>query len=214
MNWAWDHKSQLGHMIADHLYMSLVPLLIGSLLAVPLGLFLARTYWPRATVLGVCAVLEAIPVLSWFVFLPAVIDTTVPEKINVIVALTLLVFAMMTQCIAAAATEVPEDLRITAEGLGFTAIRRSLQVDLPVAMPGVIAGLRTAAVSCIGLVTLAALIGVGGLGKGLVEGFSAHDEPEVLSTTVAVVVLAVAAENLLVRAQTYFLPWSRLAPVR
>jgi osmoprotectant transport system permease protein len=201
-------------MIGDHLYLSLVPLLLGFLLAVPLGLFLARTYWPRATVLGVCAVLEAIPALSWFVFLPALINTTVPEKINVIVALTILVFAMMTQCITAAAALVPDDLRNTAEGLGFSTLRRSLQVDLPVAMPGVIAGLRTAAVSCIGLVTLAALIGVGGLGKGMVEGFSADDEPEILSTTVAVVVLAFAAENLLVRAQRHFLPWSTLAPVR
>jgi len=214
MNWGWDNKSELGHMVGDHLYMSLVPLLIGFVLAVPLGLFLARTSWPRASVLGLCAVLEAIPVLSWFVFLPAVIDTTVPEKINVIVALSILVFAMMTQCIAAAAARVPDELRTTAEGLGFSPIRRAVQVDLPVAMPGVIGGLRTAAVSCIGLVTLAALIGVGGLGKGMVEGFAANDEPEVLSTTVVVVVLAVVAENLLVRAQQHFLPWSRLAPVR
>jgi osmoprotectant transport system permease protein len=132
----------------------------------------------------------------------------------VIVALTIMVFAMMTQCIAAAAAQVPDDLRATAEGLGFSTIRRALQVDLPVAMPGVIGGLRTAAVSCIGLVTLAALVGVGGLGKGMVEGFTANDEPEILSTTVAVVVLAVVAESLLVRAQQHFLPWSRLAPVR
>jgi osmoprotectant transport system permease protein len=214
MNWAWENKSAFGHMIGDHLYMSLVPLLLGFLLAVPLGLFLARTYWPRATVLGLCAVLEAIPVLSWFVFLPAVINTTVPEKINVIVALTLLVFAMMTQCIAAAAAKVPEDLRFTAEGLGFSTLRRSLQIDLPVAMPDVIVGLRSAAVSCISLVTLAALIGVDGLGKGMVDGFSANDEPEILSTTVAVVVLAFAAEKLLVRAQEHYLPWSTLAPVR
>jgi osmoprotectant transport system permease protein len=214
VNWAWDNKSDFLRMIGDHLYLSLVPLVIGFLLAVPLGLFLARTYWPRSTVLGVCAVLEAIPALSWFVFLPAVINTTVPEKINVIVALTILVFAMMTQCITAAAALVPEELRSTAEGLGFSTIRRSLQVDLPVAMPSVIAGLRTAAVSCIGLVTLAALIGVGGLGQGMVDGFSANDEPEILSTTVAVVVLAVAAEKLLVRAQQQFLPWSTLAPVR
>jgi osmoprotectant transport system permease protein len=214
MNWAWDNKSQFLHMIGDHLYMSLVPLLLGFLLAVPLGLFLARTYWPRGTVLGVCAVLEAIPALSWFVFLPAVINTTVPEKINVIVALTILVFAMMTQCITVAAAKVPDDLRATAEGLGFSTLRRALQVDLPVAMPDVVAGLRTAAVTCIGLVSLAALIGVDGLGKGMVEGFSANDEPEILSTTVAVVVLAFAAENLLVRAQRHFLPWSTLAPVR
>ncbi|HZE66931.1 MAG TPA: ABC transporter permease subunit [Sporichthyaceae bacterium] len=214
MSWAWDNRGFLGRMCGEHLYLALVPLLIGFLLAVPLGLFLARARWGRPAVLGFCVVLEAIPVLSWFVFLPAIIDTTVPEKINVLVGLTLLVFAMMTQSISAAVAAVPDELRATAEGLGFTTLRRAFQVDLPVAMPVVIGGLRTAAVSCISLATLAALIGVGGLGKVITEGYSTGSEPEVLSAIAAVVVLAVAAENLLVRAQRYFLPWSTLAPVR
>jgi osmoprotectant transport system permease protein len=214
VSWAWENRSFLGRMTGEHLYLALVPLLIGFLLAVPLGLFLARARWGRPAVLGLCVLLEAIPVLSWFVFLPAIIDTTLPERTNVLVGLTLVVFAMMTQCISAAVAAVPDELRATAEGLGFSTFRRAFQVDLPVAMPGVIAGLRTAAVSCISLVTLAALIGVGGLGRVITEGYSTGSDPEVLSSVVAVVVLAVAAENLLVRAQRYFLPWSTLAPVR
>lgn len=214
MTWAWDNRTPLEHMLAEHLYLVFVPLFLGLVLSVPLGLFLARAPISRGSALSVFAIVESIPVLSWFVFLPALLGTTLDASVNVVVGLTVLVTGMLTRSIAASVSAIPQSVRATADAIGFTPTGRALHVDLPVALPGVFAGLRAAAVACVTLATLAALIGAGGLGRTLTEGFSSGSEAEVLSGTAVIVVLAFGIETLLHRAQRLLSPWSQLAPVR
>jgi len=202
-------------MLAQHLLLAFVPLLLGLVPALPLGVLLGRAApWRRAQLIAACALIEAVPALAWFVFLPAVLGTRLDSRTNVVVGLTILVAVMMTSCVAAALNDVPAELRATADALGFTTSARLRSVELPVALPALIAGLRTAVVSCVSLATLAALVGAGGLGRALTEGFTTHSEAEVLSGTAVLVALAAAAEALLVRAGRMLAPWSQLAPVR
>ncbi len=214
MNWAWDNRDMLGRMLGEHVYLALIPLLIGLAVALPLGVFLARTAWPRQAVLSLCAGLEAIPALTWFVVLPGLLSTRLDASSNVIIGLSLLAAAMLTRAVCTAVSEVPAELTSTAEAVGFGPVSRATRIELPLAAPAIITGLRATAVACIGLVTLAALVGIGGLGRVMTEGFAARSEAEILVGVALVVALAVAFETGLSRAQQKFLPWSKLAPVR
>lgn len=214
MNWAWENRAMLARELGEHAYLALTPLLIGLAIALPLGVFLARSAWSRPALVSVCAGLEAIPVLSWFVILPGVLSTRLDASSNVIVALTLLSAAMLTRAVVTAVGEVPDDLSHTAEAVGFGPVSRATRIELPLAGPAIVAGVRNTAVACIGLVTLAALVGIGGLGSVLTEGFTTRSEAEVLVGIALVVGLAAGLETALSRAQHKFLPWSKLAPVR
>ena len=214
MNWAWENREMLAEELGEHAYLALIPLLIGLAVALPLGVFLARTAWSRRAILGICALVEAIPALSWFVVLPGMLSTRLDASSNVIIGLSLLAAAMLTHAVCNAVREVPAELTDTAEAVGFGPVSRATRIELPLAGPAIITGLRNTAVSCVGLVTLAALVGIGGLGRVMTEGFTARSEAEVLVGMALVVALAVALETLLSRAQGKFLPWSKLAPVR
>jgi osmoprotectant transport system permease protein len=214
MTWAWDNRSPLGTMLAAHLVMALIPLLLGVLLAVPLGMVVARTAASRRAALGLCALFEAIPALAWFVVLPGLLQTTLSARVNVVVGITLLTTFMLTRSVVTGLAEVPQQLVDTADALGFTPTARAWQVELPAAVPTLVEGLRTAAVTAIGLATLAALIGGGGLGLTFTDGFATRSDAEVLSGAAVVAVLAASVEVLLLRAQRALAPWARLAPVR
>lgn len=214
MNWAWEHRGMLAGEFGEHAFLALVPLLIGLLIALPLGAFLARSAWSRPTVLSVCAGVQAVPALSWFVVLPGVFSTRLDASFNVIVGLALLSTAMLTRAVCVAVRQVPVELGRTAEAVGFGPVSRAARIELPLAGPAIITGLRNTAVACIGLVTLAALVGIGGLGSVMTQGFTNNSEAEVLVGVALVVLFAVALETVLSRAQQKFLPWSKLAPVR
>lgn len=214
MNWAWDERSLLADLLGEHALLAFVPVLVGFLLAVPLGLLVARAPQSRWPVLAVCAFLQAVPALTFFVVLPALLDTRLNDRINVLVALTLFCLALLTRSIADAVTAVPRDVLLTAEAMGMAPVARTFRVEIPVAMPVIVSGLRTAVVTCVTLVTVAALVGVRGLGTLFTEGYSTRFETEVLVGLAMAALLSLVADILLVRAARVFAPWSKLVPVR
>ena len=214
MNWAWETRSYLGDLLGEHAILAFVPLLVGLVLALPIGLLVSRSPGARFPVLGVCAFLQAIPALTFFVVFPALLDTKLNDRINVVVGLTLLVLALMTRTISEALQGVPAHVRLSADAMGMSGFARTARVDLPVALPAVIAGLRTAAVTCVTLATASAVVGVRGLGTLFIEGFETGFETEVLVGVALVALLALGADVLLVRAARLFAPWSRLVPIR
>ena len=214
MNWAWDNRSYLGDLVGDHALLAFVPLAIGVLLALPLGVLVARSPRSRFPVLGLCAFLQAIPALTFFVVFPALLDTKLNDRMNVIVGLTLLVLALMTRTIGEAVLAVPGPVRLSADSMGMTGFARTTRVDLPVALPAIIGGLRTAAVTCITLATASAVVGVRGLGTLFTEGYETGFETEVLVGVALVALIALAADVLIVRGAKLFAPWSRLVPLR
>src|SRR5690349_12395197 len=131
MNWAWDNRSYLGDLLGDHAMLAFIPLVVGVLLALPLGVLVARSPKSRFTVLGLCAFLQAIPALTFFVVFPALLDTKLNDRLNVIVGLTLLVLALMTRTIGDAVMAVPGPVRLSADSMGMTGFARTTRVDLP-----------------------------------------------------------------------------------
>lgn len=214
MNWAWDNRSYLGDLLGDHALLAFIPLVVGMLLALPLGVFVSRSVRARFPVLGVCAFLQAIPALTFFVVFPALLDTKLNDRVNVIVALTLFVLAMMTRTVAEAVMKVPGHVRLSADAMGMSGFARTMKVEIPVSLPAIVAGLRTAAVSVVTLATASAVVGVRGLGTLFTEGYDTGFETEVLVGIAMVALLALGADVLLVRGARLFAPWSKLVPVR
>ncbi len=214
MNWAWENRSYLGDLLGEHAILAFVPLVVGLLIAVPLGVLVSHSPRSRFPILALCAFLQAIPALTFFVVFPALLDTKLNDRVNVVVGLTLLVLALMTRTIAEAVLAVPLHVRLAADSMGMSGFARTTRVELPAAIPAIIAGLRTVAVTCVTLATASAVVGVRGLGTLFTEGYETGFETEVLVGVALVGLIALGADVLLVRAARMFAPWSRLVPVR
>jgi osmoprotectant transport system permease protein len=214
VNWAWDNRRYIADLLGDHALLAFVPLLIGLVLAVPLGVLVAHAPRTRFPVLSLCAFVQAVPALTFFVVLRALLDTKLNDRINVIVALSLFAVALLTRAVADAVRAVPAHVSLCADAMGMSGVARTLRVELPVSLPAIVAGLRTAAVACVTLATASAVVGVRGLGTLFTEGYDTGFETEVLVGLAAVALTALAADVLLVRGARLFAPWSRLVPVR
>lgn len=214
MNWAWDNRSYLGDLIGDHALLAFVPLAVGLVLALPLGIFVAHSRQARFPTFALCAFLQAVPALTFFVVLPALLNTKLADRINVIVALSLFAVALLTRAIAQAVLAVPVHVLLCADAMGMSGFQRTMRVELPAALPEAVAGLRTAAVTCTTLATASAVVGVRGLGTLFTEGYDTGFETEVLVGIALVALLALGADVLLVRGARLFAPWAKLVPVR
>lgn len=208
MRWSWvrDHGQLFQDLLGQHLYMSLLPILWGLVISLPLGVACVR--WPRiyAPVLVATSVLYAIPSLALFVFL---LDFTGLRPATAIIPLTLYTLSVLVRNVVDGLRAVDEPVRQAATAMGFSGLRRLLQVDLPIAVPVVMGGLRVAMVSNISLVSIGSLIGLGGLGQLFTDGFQRSFPTEIISGIVLIVLLAVLADALLVVAQRLLTPWSR-----
>jgi osmoprotectant transport system permease protein len=214
MNWAWEHRSLLVDLTTEHMFLAFIPVLIGFALALPLGVLVHRTpgfHGPMRTLTWAFA---TIPSISLFVFLPGVLSTRIGDRMNVVVSLTVFTAAVLTRGVLEGLASVPPHVRQTADAIGYG--RRGLltRVELPLATPSVFAALRVAAVSCVSLVSMGAVIGLGGLGQLFTDGFLRNFETEIIVGAVLTVLLSVGIDQLLVRIQRVVAPWARLVPIR
>jgi osmoprotectant transport system permease protein len=208
VKWDWipDHFGYLGSKLAEHAVLAFVPVLLGLLIAVPLGVLCVQ--WPRLypPVLATTSILYAIPSIALFVFL---VSYTGLNKPTAIIPLTLYTLSVLIRNVVDGLRSVPDSVRQAATAMGFTGVRRLLRVDLPIAVPVVIAGLRVATVASISLVSVASLIGLGGLGELFTDGFQRSFLTPIVVGIVLTVALAVAADLILVGAQRVLTPWAR-----
>lgn len=208
MKWGWipDHFGMLGTLLGQHSVLAFVPVVLGLLVAVPLGMACVR--WPRIypPVLATTSILYAIPSIALFVFLVSYTGLNPPTAI---IPLTLYTLSVLVRNVVDGLRSVPESVRQAATAMGFTGLRRLLRVDLPIAVPVIIAGLRIATVSNISLVSVASLIGLGGLGQLFTDGFQRAFLTPIVVGVVLTVALAVVADVLLVVAQRLLTPWAR-----
>lgn len=212
MNWAWDHRSLLIDLFTEHMYLAFVPVLIGFVLGVPLGVVAYRSRG-GAVLTGASAGLMALPSIALFVFLPALLGTTIDARVNVIVALSMLTLGVLVRAVADGLARVPVAVTQAAEAMGFSSSARLTRVELPVAMPVVLAALRSATLACVSLVSMGALVGVGGLGELFTEGFKNNFETEVLVGVALSALLALGADQFFVRLHRTVLPWAKVVPV-
>lgn len=193
----------------EHIALALIPVAIGVVVALPLGYAAARRAWLYQPIVTISGVLYSIPSLALFVILPVIIGTKVLSPLNIIVALAIYTVALLVRSVADALRSVDSSVTQAATAMGYRPLGRLFGVDLPIALPVMLAGLRVATVANISLVSVGAIIGVGGLGalftRGLQIGFSAP----IIVGIVLSMALAAVCDTLIVLAQRYFTPWAR-----
>jgi osmoprotectant transport system permease protein len=210
LGWVVDNLDQIGERLVEHIYLTIVAVVVGLVISFTLALLVRRyprTYGP---IIGVTGMLYAIPSLALFALLVPITGLT--SVLTAEIALVSYTLLILTRNLVEGLRAVPTDAIEAAAGMGYTPAQRLLRVELPLALPVIFAGLRIATVSTVGLVTVAALIGLGGLGYLIVTIGTARGSFGVTATLTGIVLavgLAVLADLLLLAAQRALTPWAR-----
>src|SRR6266851_5684900 len=208
INWTWlsTHITLFTDALQQHLLLTAIAVAGGLALSMPLGI--AAHEWPslRNPVLAFFGVVYTIPSLALFALLVPYTGLGVVTAEIGLIGYTVLI---LVRNLLVGLESVPPDVLDAADGMGYRPLARLFRVELPLALPAIFAGVRIATVTTIGLVTITALIGLGGLGqlidRGLIENFHT---PLVVATVLSIA-LALVADLLLVGAQRLAVPWSR-----
>lgn len=211
MIWGWIPRNVdlIVDRTVEHVWLALLPVAIGLVVSVPLGWLATRTPLTRSVVVTLTGLLYTIPSLALIVLLPVVLGTLILDPVNLVVALSVYTVALLVRSVADALDAVPQVVIAAATAMGYGALRRFVAVELPLAIPVVVAGLRVAAVSNTSLVTVGALVGLGGLGQLFTEGFQRDIPSEILTGIVVVLLLALLFDALLLLAGRALTPWAR-----
>ncbi|MEI5675965.1 MULTISPECIES: ABC transporter permease [unclassified Nocardioides] len=201
-----DRQDQIVDATVQHLAITVAAVVLGVLIAFPLAL-LARRY-PRleSTVLGVSTGVYTIPSLALF---PLLVPFTGLSPTTVVIGLALYALTVLVRAILEGLRSVPDEVRESATGLGYGAGRLLLRVELPLALPVIMAGLRVATVSTVALTTVGSLVAYGGLGNLIKDGVSTNFRAELFTASVLCVLLALVLDVVLVLTQRVLTPWTR-----
>lgn len=192
--------------LREHVILTVLAVAIGFALSVPLTVFVRRFRRTEGAVIGLTSVLYGIPSVALFALLVPFTGLTATTVEIGLVTYTLVILVRNN---LAGLDGVPADVRDAAAGMGMGPLRMLLRVELPLALPAILAGLRVATVSTVALVTVGALVGTGGLGQELIDAFGSVFKAEALTASVLCVLLAVAADLLLVGVGWAVMPWRR-----
>ncbi|MDO9380798.1 MAG: ABC transporter permease subunit [Nocardioidaceae bacterium] len=198
----WDALQQ-------HVVLALVPVVIALVLSLPIGYLAVRYGWLYHPLLNLSSLLYAIPSLALFAVLPLLLGTRILDPLNIVVALSIYTLALLVRTVADGLRSVDPTITQAATAIGYRRIRRLVSVELPIALPVLFAGLRVATVSNISLVSVGALVGVGGLGQLFTRGFQLFYSVPIVVGLVLSIALALLADLLLVLAQRALTPWTR-----
>jgi osmoprotectant transport system permease protein len=213
MAWLWNNLDLVLGLTAEHARLAGIPILIGFAASLPLGWIATRVAWLRGILLTVFNVLYTIPSLALFVVLPLVLGTQILDDLNVVVALSIYATAMMLRGTIDGFGSVSNDVLQSATAQGFSPRSRFWRVQVPLAGPVLLANLRVVSVSTVSLLSVAALIGSGGLGYLFTNGFQRYFVDEIVVGIVFTVLLALLFDAILVTAGRLLMPWSRRMPL-
>lgn len=201
--------------LLQHLYLALVPVVIAFVLSLPLGWAVASFGWARHPLLTLSSIIYTIPSLALLLLLPGILHTSILDQNNVIVALTLYSLALLVRSTADGLGSVDSGVVASATAMGYRPLRRWFAVDLPLSLPVVLAGLRVATVTNVSMVSIAALIGIGGLGQLFTRGFQlGFYAPPIVIGLVLSVAIALVLDLIIVLAERFLTPWSRIGASR
>jgi osmoprotectant transport system permease protein len=208
MNWRWVDRNLemvLG-LLREHLQITLAALTLGVLVALPVGLIAYR--WRRAypPILALTQAVYTIPSIALFVLLISFVGL---GRLPVIIGLSIYSLVILVRNLVEGLRSVPPEVTDAATAMGYRQTRRLFAVELPLATPAVVAGLRLAAVSNISLVSVGALIGTGGLGQLFIHGFQIDNPVEIWTGIVGTLLLALVVDLLIVAGSRALTPWVR-----
>lgn len=207
MEWFLKNTDFVLGLTITHLWVSLIPLVLGSLLAVALARFMPRKLVSSTN--GLLGAIYAVPSLALFVALPALIGTSYLGPTNVIIALTIYVIASMFFSARDAFSQVPDSANFIAKAQGLNPWQHFVHVQLPLATPGLIAGFRVAAASTVSMASIGAVVGTRNLGYLFLDGFQRKIADEVITGLVAIFVIAIALDLLIWFIGRILTPWAR-----
>ncbi len=211
-----DHRHQVLSWLWSHAWLSVLPVIIGLVLSLPLGWVARRFRFVYPPMVSVTGLLYTIPSLALFVAMPSILGTQILDPVNVVAALTVYTVALLVRVVADGLAAVPDDVAQAATAMGYTGLQRFLKVDLPIAVPVIAAGLRVAVVSNVSLVAVAGTIGVPELGQLFVTGFQlsvgSPYYPPIALGIVLCVLLALVLDAAVVLANRLLTPWRRAVP--
>lgn len=211
MNYLLTHLDKAWQLTVIHLWLSLLPLVIGLVIAVPLGALVHRTKLLRRLTTVTASVIFTIPSLALFVVLPLIIPTTILAPANVIVALTLYTVALLVRAVPEALDAVNPAVLDAATAVGYTPLARMVKVELPLAIPVLVASLRVVAVTNISMVSVGSVIGIGGLGTWFTEGYQSDKSDQIIAGIIAIFLLAIVIDTLIMFGGKLITPWTRSA---
>ena len=206
--WAIDHLDDLAWRTLQHIFLAGVAVAVGFVVSLGLSIWVVRRSRGRALLLTLSSVLYTIPSLALFA---ALVPVTGLSMLTAEIPLTLYTLVIFVRNILAGLDSVPADVIEAADAMGYSRRERLRRVELPLALPLVVGGLRLASVSTIGLVTISGILGdaFGGLGYFIFDGYRRTFATEIWFGGIPVIVLAVVADLALLRLQGRLTPWAR-----
>ncbi|MGH3491749.1 MAG: ABC transporter permease [Sciscionella sp.] len=212
MNWTSYLSQNSSTILRDlgiHVVLALIPLALGFVLALPLGYWARRFGKAYTPLMATSSILYSIPSLALFVLLPGILGIPIISPLNIIIGLTLYTAALLVRTVADGLASVPEHVNQAATAVGYRRLRRLTRVELPIAVPVIISGLRVASVTNISLVSVGALIGIGGLGQLFTDGFQRDFLTPIIVGIVLIILLSILADTVLVLIQRVLTPWAK-----
>ena len=209
MNWLWSNLDLVGELMLVHLALSVPAIILSFVISVPIGWLAHRYRWSRGVLLSLCALLYAVPSLALFVALPPITGLSLRSPLNLVIALTLYGIAVIVRTAADAFDSVDPDVRQSATAVGYSTVGRFWGVELPLAGPVLLSGVRVVIVSTVSLATVGAVIGVPSLGSLFTDGFQRGIQAEIFTGIVATILLALALDWASVLIGRLLMPWSR-----
>ena len=213
-----DHRSDVLSWLGSHAWLSALPVVLGLVIALPLG-WLARRYrWVYPPMVTLTGLLYTIPSIALFVAVPRIIGTKTLDPLNVAIALTIYTVALLVRVVADGLGNVPDDVAQAATAMGYTRVQRLVRVELPLAVPVIAAGLRVAAVSNVSMVAVAGTIGVPELGQLFTNGFQLSTTgpyyPPIALGILLCLLLAIVFDALIQLGTRALTPWRRAVAAR
>jgi osmoprotectant transport system permease protein len=211
LDWRWLNRNleMIGGLLAQHVVLAVVPVVAAFLVSLPLGYLVSKTGKVANGLLAVLGVIYSIPSLALFVLMPLLLGTKILNPVNIAAALAIYSIALLVRSVVDGLRSVPPLVKQSASAMGYGWLRRLFAVELPLAMPVIFAGLRVVTVSNIALVSVAAIVGSGALGKLFDLGFSSFFYTPIIVGLVLTLILALVADGLILLIERGLLPWSR-----
>jgi osmoprotectant transport system permease protein len=213
MNHVWqyysDNQSQIWAWMRTTIWLAVLPLAIGLVVALPIGWVASRYRWTYPPIISIGGLLYTIPSIVLFLALPGILGTQILSPTNVAVALTLYCIALLIRIVADGLRAVDPVTLDAASGMGYSERQRLLHVQFPLAVPVIGAGLRVAAVSNVSLIAIASALGVSQLGLLFTTGYNTGDSAPLWLGLILFVALALLLDALILLALRLASPWRK-----
>ncbi|RYB93632.1 ABC transporter permease [Nocardioides oleivorans] len=206
LDYVADRQQEIVDATVQHIGITVVSVLVGLAIAFPLALAARRLPRLESTILGITTGIYTVPSLALF---PLLVPFTGLTATTVVIGLALYALTILVRSLLEGLRSVPDEVRESATGLGYNRTQLLLKVELPLALPVVMAGLRVATVSTVALTTVGSLVAYGGLGNLIKDGVLTNFRAELFTASLLCVLLAMVLDVVLVVAQRMLTPWSR-----